>query len=555
MNTLRFMYTIFLSATVPCAIILIAYASRRQTMPGARYFIFVMIAAISYNITYIGEINSNQFSTALIWFHIEHLPISILHYLWLIMSLEYARIEDKHLRILKRVMLYHPILYSIIYFTNNLHHLYIIEFQFINNGYFPVIVTTKGPFYMLSIISGTLISLIAMSYYIRGYVKTIKLQRYSYIIMIIASILPWFTVYLNIIDVGKLGIDYFPVVLIISGVLYSFGILRFRIFNTIPIATETVFRLSKEGILLIDRMGQIIDVNTTFLNMYPELLGRSRKLTITSFINSHPEFKELLGHDKKIQFHFGGTEDERYYSAEIIDIISENLLIGKILTVSEITLYMKYQKELENIAHQALHTAETNEISFLQAQIKPHFLNNTLSVIASMISRDPLAAKNLITYLGEYLTNCYYFDSSSPMVSLESELETVKTFVIIQKARFGERLSYDLICGDIPQISIPRLVLQPLIENAILHGILKKAEGGKVWLSINRDDRKVYFEIKDDGVGMREEIYNKLLSSVGEGQGIGFWNIHKRLIKLYGEGLTIRSTVGEGTCVSFHITC
>lgn len=553
MNTIRMIYTILLAASIPCAMILIICTYRRRAIPGTNYFILVMITAILYSVTYMGEINSNHMNTALLWFHLEHIPIPLIHYLWMVMSLEYARIPVKHLRLLKRVMLYHPILYFIVYYTNHWHQLYITEFKFMNNGHFPVIVTSKGPLFILMIGSGTIMSIIAMTYYIRGIIHSLRLQRYGYIIMIIASILPWFSVYMSAMDVGKLGIDYFPVVLIISGIIYIFGILKLQIFNTIPIAKEAVFRHAKEAILIIDRSNHIIDVNESFLSLYSELKNKNKKITLAAFIQQHHELEGLY-HDKKMEFHRKIDGKVNFYSAEMIELIAEDgLIIGKILTINDITLYKNYQKKLEDIASRAIDKAETNEISFLQAQIKPHFINNTLSVIASMITRDPVQAKKLINNLGDYLANCYYIDSSSSFVSLENELEATETYIAIEKARFMERLNYHFICDDIPQISIPRLILQPLIENAIRHGILKKAEGGNVWLKITHDNQNVYFVIRDDGVGMTEDKCNTLLQNDGAVQGIGLMNIHKRLIKFYGEGLKMSSTVGEGTCVQFRI--
>lgn len=99
----------------------------------------------------------------------------------------------------------------------------------------------------------------------------------------------------------------------------------------------------------------------------------------------------------------------------------DNFEIGKVLTITDITLFVEKQKSLESIASTAIYQAETSELSFLQAQIKPHFLNNTLSVIGSMITRSPQEAEALIAELGEYLANCYYFDSTSPMALLEKE--------------------------------------------------------------------------------------------------------------------------------------
>ncbi|MDA8337589.1 MAG: histidine kinase [Peptococcaceae bacterium] len=548
MDEVRFTYTLLIALTIPCAILLIGYASGRRTMPGANYFILMSFTAIIYNGAYIYEINSNHFPQAIFWFNVVHFVIPLQQYLWLMMSLEYAGVRKRYLKLAKYGTLYHPVLFWIIFYTN-IHHLYASSYRFISNGYFPVIVFSKGPLYVVIVASGTMIAMIAMASYIAGYLKAPRTQRFGYLVMITASLIPWFTVYLNATNTSYLGIDYFPVVSIVSGLLFLFGIFQFGIFNTVPIAMETVFRQSKEGILLVDLTDRIIDANHTMLKIYPELEPISAKHTFASFVGRRPELGCVLNGQTGLHYQLTVNGEARSYAAEVTPILAEDgLRIGKILTVNDVTLFAEHQKNLER-------KAETSEISFLQAQIKPHFLNNALSVIASMVTRDPGEAKKLITDLGEYLTSCSYFDSSSAMELLERELDTVGAYVAIEKARFRERLNYQLVCGHIPNVNIPRLVLQPLVENAIRHGIFKKAGGGRVWLKINRAGRRVCFEVRDDGVGMPEERIWALTMGEDEEQGIGIANIHKRLLKYYGEGLTITSATGQGTSVTFSVPC
>ncbi|SET34582.1 two-component system, LytT family, sensor kinase [Natronincola peptidivorans] len=554
MNMVQLTFTLVLLGTIFCAIALILYAYKRRGMPGANYFIMLLMAAIVYSGAYIGEINANDFSTAMFWFHLQHIPIPIQHYLWMVMSLEYARVSKKHLKIAKYAGLYHPILYMLIYYTNHLHHLYISSYSFESNGYFSVIISTKEPLFFLLVASGTSLGIISMFFYIRGLLRTSKFHRYGYFIMIIASIFPWITVYLNATNNSYLGIDYFPVVSVLSGFLYVFGIFYFRIFNTIPIATETVFKQSREGIILIDLRDHIIDVNDAVTKLYPVLKAPSYDYTFTSFLESHPELKGISEENPITEFKLPQNGEERYYSAQITKISGEDSLeIGKILTITDITLFVENQKTLEYIASTAIDKAETSEISFLQAQINPHFLNNTLSVIGAMIKRDPDGARELIGNLGEYLTNSCYFDHTNPMVLLEDELEAVNTYVAIEKTRFGDRLNFHIVCKDTPKVHIPRLILQPLVENSIRHGILRKAEGGNVWLTISQDDRKISFEIKDDGVGIPRDKLQGLTKEEKEDQGIGIYNIHRRLLKHYGEGLKIESKEAAGTSVIFSI--
>jgi two-component system LytT family sensor kinase len=522
-------------------------------MPGARYFIVLLYTAILYCGAYIGEINSHQLGTAKIWFHIEHLAIPLQHYIWVMMGLDYVRISKRYYSFLKYGLLYHPILYYLVYFTD-LHSLYISSYRFESNGFFNIVATTKGCMYAAIVVSGTMLGILSTSLYLKGYIKSSRNQRQGYLIMIIASLFPWTSVYLTATNNSFLGIDYYPVTNIVSGAFYMYGIFSLRIFNTIPIATEMVFKHSSEAILLIDSTDRMIDANLAMIDMYPELSRLTKSSTIQNFIERHQELAKILDGEEMFDTQIGLGTTEKYYIVKISYIeTEEGLWIGKIITMSDVTKEYEYQKLLESIAATAIDKAETSEISFLQAQISPHFINNTLSVIASMITRAPDEAKCLITNLGEYLASRYYFDSESPMVLLEHEIGTVQTYVNIENARFRERLHFHIMSDRIPGVYIPRLILQPLVENAIRHGILKKAEGGNVWLSIDAREDRIYFEVKDDGIGMDQDKVLSLKIMDSRRNSIGITNIHKRLEKYYGEGLTINSVVGEGTTISFSI--
>lgn len=554
MDAVRLIFTLLLSSSVVCAFLLMKYASKRRNMPGAGYFILLLAATVVSNIAYTAEINALTLTTALLWFYVQHVSTPLQHYFWMMLSLEYSEAPKKIAKTAKYIGLIHPLVYYLIFFTNHLHHQYISSYSFVNNGHFWVILSAKEPLYMLMVASGTLIGVTSMFFYIWGLMRSPRLHRYGYLIMMVASSIPWITVYLIAANANYLGIDYFPVVSVLSGILYMLGIFKFRIFNAIPIATGIVFRQSKEGVIIVDLADQIVDANESFLKVYPDLRDRLHKDTLHAFTEDHRELKGIYGESPVFTYSLPEQESERHYQAEVTKVITDDgLEIGKVLTITDITLFVEKQRSLETVASTAIHQAETSELSFLQAQIKPHFLNNTLSVIASMITRNPQEAKALIAELGEHLANCYYFDSNSPMVLLEKELESVRTYVTIEKARFRERLNFHLLCDDIPSIFIPRLVLQPLVENALRHGILKKAGEGNVWLAIIREETGFRFEVRDDGVGMSKETLSGLLSSTENTRSIGLSNIHRRLMKHYGQGLTITSEPGVGTQVMFYI--
>lgn len=192
-----------------------------------------------------------------------------------------------------------------------------------------------------------------------------------------------------------------------------------------------------------------------------------------------------------------------------------------------------------------------SEMRYLHAQIKPHFIYNALSVIASMITVKPWEARELIFSFSEYLRSKFVFAESDNLVPLDQEIELVQAYVNIEKARFGDRLDFH-VEADSWEIDIPRLILQPLVENAINHGIFNMPQGGRVQLIIERKMDCLSFSVIDNGKGMDKQQVDSLFSDTAS-RGVGLANINKRLLTLYGHGLSIKSILGQGTEVTFIV--
>ena len=196
------------------------------------------------------------------------------------------------------------------------------------------------------------------------------------------------------------------------------------------------------------------------------------------------------------------------------------------------SIYLKKQKLIE---------AQKNAL--MLSQINPHFVYNTLSTIASMCDISPNQAKNLTIDFSRYLRQNLSNLTNENIIPFEQELNHVECYLKIEKARFRERLNiiYSVQCRD---FDIPPLSVQPLVENAIKHGITKKTEGGTVRISTYDTDRYYVIEIIDDGVGF--DIKNTDMH-------VGLENVRSRIMAMCKGELTIKSTVGVGTRATVEI--
>lgn len=193
------------------------------------------------------------------------------------------------------------------------------------------------------------------------------------------------------------------------------------------------------------------------------------------------------------------------------------------------------------------------ELALVQAQLKPHFLYNTLNTIAALSEVDQDRTRELLMHFGEYLRASFDKRNMEPLVPFETELELVRNYLHIEHTRFGDRLKveYDGVEG--PWFQIPPLTLQPIVENGIRHGLMKKSGGGTLRISIDRSNpHHIEVSVTDDGAGIDPARIEPLLEGTASG-GIGLYNTHKRLLHAFGQGLLIQRLPAGGTQVSMRI--
>jgi two-component system sensor histidine kinase LytS len=199
------------------------------------------------------------------------------------------------------------------------------------------------------------------------------------------------------------------------------------------------------------------------------------------------------------------------------------------------------------------------EIRALQAQINPHFLFNAISTIISYTRTDPAIATNLLVKLAEFFRNSTA--TTEREVPLSVELQHCEAYLAIEQARFEERVrihyQIDEAALDCP---VPPLILQPLLENGIRHGILPRDEGGDITIQARKEQQNLHIRVADNGVGMDQAKLSGLLTprqhpTGKEGLGIALNNVNARLVALYGRkrALRIESSPGVGTTISFSI--
>ncbi|WP_338956582.1 sensor histidine kinase [Fusobacterium nucleatum] len=262
---------------------------------------------------------------------------------------------------------------------------------------------------------------------------------------------------------------------------------------------------------------------------------------IEDFLDISPHIKSCIILPLKEKNDVNGTLKIFFDTAEKITEKNRYLMIG----LSHLISTQMEISKVENL----ISLLKYSELKALQSQINPHFLFNVLNTMASLIRTNPEKAREVTIDLSRYLR--YNLDNNVKSVELIKELNQIDNYIKIEKVRFGDKLNiiYD-VDESLYNFQIPSLIIQPLVENSIKHGILKKRENGCVKVIVKKIDKDIEVVIEDDGVGIEQTVIDNLDKQIQE--NIGLKNVHQRLKLLYGEGLNIKK-LEQGTRIKFKI--
>lgn len=221
-------------------------------------------------------------------------------------------------------------------------------------------------------------------------------------------------------------------------------------------------------------------------------------------------------------------------------------------------LNLQFQKMLEEIQGLLSEIKEkesylrTYELNSLYSQINPHFLYNTLDTIIWMAEfNDSQKVIEVTKSLAQFFR--ISLSKGQEMITLENEIEHISQYLFIQKQRYDELLNYDInLPNELKDIQVPKIILQPIIENAIYHGIREKTEGGHIQVNCSKNDSKLVIVIEDDGVGFSSNVKDNIDVKLG---GVGLENVRKRLQLVYGDEsqFLISSSEDVGTTVTIIV--
>ncbi|MUK61579.1 sensor histidine kinase [Aliivibrio fischeri] len=245
----------------------------------------------------------------------------------------------------------------------------------------------------------------------------------------------------------------------------------------------------------------------------------------------------------------------KYDDFATLEALQPIVLLGLIFTA--ICFYYFHATEKTMLAEQALALSKRkqleqekalvlSQLSQLQSQIEPHFLFNTLANISALIELDSNKAKLMLEKLTDLLRGSLK-TNRNPLITIEQEIELLNAYLSIQQIRLGGRLTYEIDNQIIEPISLPPLLIQPLVENAITHGIEPSAQGGQLMVQFKQENNQFIVVISDNGIGL-ESV------SPSKGHGMSLNNIKQRLHDLFDGSASVRITENKDGGVNAELT-
>jgi two-component system, LytTR family, sensor kinase len=245
------------------------------------------------------------------------------------------------------------------------------------------------------------------------------------------------------------------------------------------------------------------------------------------------------------------TVEERVVGT--LQVFTPSASAGLVRATNEVARWVSGQLELAELDASRTRLMEA-EVRALRAQISPHFIYNSLTAIASFVRTDPERARELLLEFADFTR--YSFRKHGEFTTLADELRSIERYLVLEKARFGDRLLVTLrIAPEVLPVAVPFLALQPLVENAVRHGLEGKADTGRITIIAEDFDQECVISIEDDGVGEEPERVRRALAGDASTDSIGLGNVDERLRSTFGDdyGLVVETAPGAGTKVIVRV--
>lgn len=551
----------------------------RRSGSAVKQFSYITFVIAIWSIAYSFELSCNTYEEMIFWVKVEYIGIAFLPAMWFQFIAKF--IGKSHWLSTPRLILLYivPTLTYIAVLTNDYHHLHYLNTQVDNLGPFPLLDITVGPWYIVHTIFFYLVLFAGLYLLITKFINADKVYRQQNYVIVIGTFIPWVINIFYLFDFRPYGhVDLTPFAFLTTCLVIGFGLLQFKLFDIIPVARDKIIEDLSDGVLVLDSLNRIIDLNTQFKKFISTEFNKQVKVgeLYSSYFGNYAELIDAVSN--RVPSVFELNLNNHCYEITINPLFEKTTIYsGVILIHRNITERKKSEKLLQK---------QSDELSSLN-QLK----DKMFSIIAHDLRAPIINLKEIMSLFDQELISDEELKSHLPLIN--SEIKTTSSLLenLLYWSRTqlkGERINPDYLNLRLisivqlnlidPQVKDKKLQIHNTIpENAIVYADKNMIElvlrnlisnavkychvGNKIMLSAKTADGFCTIEIKDNGIGIEEKNISKLFgmnnySTAGthaeRGTGIGLL-LCKEFVEKNGGKIWVESVFGEGSTFRFSL--
>ncbi|MFF2857498.1 histidine kinase N-terminal 7TM domain-containing protein [Peribacillus sp. NPDC058002] len=322
---------------------------RIKDAPGAKPYIFVTFLSSIFTFSYAFELSSTSLEQIIFWLRVEYLALPFIPVFLLLMCLEYVGQRIK--KVWQYALFIIPFITIFMHYTNGLHHLYYKSMELRSDSPFPIIKLVGGPWFYVHSLFLFLCVMLSIIILLKQVKKSSFRFRMQISMMVAGLIIPIMANYYYINGLSTYGIDLGPVSMSITFIFHGAALLTFQMFNVAPIARETVFESMKEGVIVLNQQGLIVDYNHGMRKVIPMLDEHSIGKSITSLLNGNHHLREIIDLKQDSDFNCSLNGNMVHYHIGFSPVLNKsNLPIGQIITFANVTDRVLMLEKLKQLA-------------------------------------------------------------------------------------------------------------------------------------------------------------------------------------------------------------
>ncbi|MFJ5769386.1 histidine kinase N-terminal 7TM domain-containing protein [Psychrobacillus sp. NPDC093180] len=355
---------VILAGTISLFLCLYAHLKLKEA-PGARPYFFVTLLSTIFTFSYAFELASTSLEQVQFWLRMEYLALPFIPVFVLIMCFEY--VGQKLKQWIYYVLFMIPIMTIFMLNTNKLHHLYYTSMQLSNDGPSPILELEYGPWFYIHSIFVFSCLMIAIIVLLRQLKKSQFRFRMQVLLMVTGLMIPILASCLYLNDLTPYGIDLGPVSMSITFIFHGVALLSFQMFHVSPIVRDKVFESMKEGVIVLNQNGAIVDYNKAILNVIPSLNFRAIGKMLTDMLGKESTLAEIIDEGKECDYKVCIADKITYFHISFSPIQNKrNMQLGKIITFADVTERVYLQEKLKQLASMDGLTQVLNRTFFMK---------------------------------------------------------------------------------------------------------------------------------------------------------------------------------------------